>query len=423
MQQLALLCAAALVLSNAWAGTALGEEPPSALLNAIFPVLRGKKPPTKPLEVNFLRRTEHPNGLACGLETVDLVESRDTELRRFRFLGEVTSDPGQPFAMFIGLSRMTVDADGSQRAYHPDDPFGIGICTTQGDHGPLKGVCALDNLSNAEIQVYAGSERVPQFREAEPGGTSEPNPTFATAWKSLWAEIAARKNNWVDLEAIFGKQAPDETKLYYLKETDSAATFDTSIIPFKDQYPCQYGGDIKGYFVSATKPHLSPPARLTEDACGTASYLDSTQIPFFVLPGGIFKQFAIGDVAIGVAASEGTTRLALGIVGDVGPKDQIGEGSIQFVKQLQGITGEPKNSIDAGKLDIKVEKKPGGIDQLGVLVLAGTADALGLDYSKSNITRVAQSALSRWLGGNSGRLQACLDTSTPNPLQGFGTSN
>ena len=190
-----------------------------------------------------------------------------------------------------------------------------------------------------------------------------------------------------------------------------------------DQYPCQYHGDVSAYFVSATKSHSSPPARPNDDVCRTAPYLESMEIAYFVLPGSVFKQFAIGDVAIGIAASGGTTRLALGIVGDVGPIDQIGEGSIQFVKQLQGITEEPRNSLDTRKLDIKVENKPGGIDQLGVLVIAGTAHALGLDYSKSNIARVAQSALSRWLDNKGDRLQACLRASTANPLEGFDALN
>jgi hypothetical protein len=318
---------------------------------------------------------------------------------------------------------MTVDADGSRRAYHPDDPFGIGICATRGEHAPIEGACALDYLSNAEIHVYAGTERIPQFVEGESGDSPKPNPAFATTWKSVWGQIATRKNNWIDLERIFGKQAPDETRLYYSKELDSAVTFDTSIIPFKDQYPCQYGDNIREYFISGTTSHPSPSVRPSDDACSTAGYLESTEIPFFVLPGDVFKQFAIGDVAIGIAVSGGTTRLALGIVGDAGPKGQIGEGSIQFVKQLQGITEEPRNSMDTRKLDIEVQKKTAGIDELGVLVIAGTAGALGLDYSKSNVARVAQIALSRWLGNKTDRLRACLDTSTPNPLEGFDALN
>lgn len=408
-----------IVLGCHLASPVWAEPLPPELLDAIFPVLRGKKPAQEPLEINFIRRLEVPKNPLCGLETLDLTERRGDKVRRFGLLAETAPGSEEPSVMFIRLERMTVNADGSHRAYHPDDPFGRGTCEKP-LRGPATMACALDYLANAEIHVYEKNTRVPQF-QSNGSGRSEPNPAFAAAWGSLWSEIAARKNNWVDLGVLFGKEAPSDTRLYYSKDSNSAATFNTSIIPFKDGYPCQHNGNIKEFFVAATKPHPAASPGGKNDACRTAAYLESTQIPFFVLPDGVFKQLVIGDVAVGIAQSGQVMRLALGIVGDAGPAGQIGEGSIQFVKRLSGSTEEPKNSIDTGKLDIKVEDKLGAVDRLGVLVLGGTAKAFGVDYSRSNIEKVARNAFAKWLGDNQERLQACLNVSTPNPLEGHET--
>lgn len=402
------------------AGPSRSDAPPPEMLDAIFPVLRGKKMPSEPLEIRFDRKPEVPVDPTCDLKAIDLVESRGAEVHTFRLLGEPVSDSDdQPAAMLIRLKRMTVNADGSRRAYHPNDPFGLGICQK-----PIKGsatqACALDYLSNAEIQVYQGDRRVPQFHAGGPGHTREPNPAFATTWGSLWSEIAARKNNWVDLGALFGNNAPEETRLYYSKETNSAVTFDTAIIPFKDGYPCQHsGGDLREYFVAATKPHPAPPPGPKDDECRTAHYLDSMQIPFFVLPGGVFKHMTIGDVAVGLAVTGKTERLVFGVVGDAGPRDQIGEGSIQFVRKLRGSLEEPKNSDDTGKLDIAVATEPDAINALSVLVIGGTAKALGVDYSRQNIEKIGRTALTKWLANKPKRLQACTNAAAPNPLDGF----
>jgi hypothetical protein len=309
-----------------------------------------------------------------------------------------------------------VNVDGSRRAYHPDDPFGRGLCERPPD-GPASQACALDYLSNAEIHLYENAKRIPQF-QADAQGRPEPNPAFATAWGSLWADIAARRDRWVDLPALLGAKAPDSTRLYYSKDTDRAVTFDTDIIPFRDGYPCQHGNDRHGFFVAATKAHPATPPGPGDDACRTAAYLDSVQIPFFVLPGGVFDHLTIGDVAIGIAVSGETERLVFGIVGDIGPPGQIGEGSIHFVSNLRGSTDALKNSLDTGKLDITVDAKSGDINALGVLVLGGTAAALGLDYSRENIEAVASHALQAWQAGKPRRLQACARAATPNPLEG-----
>jgi hypothetical protein len=316
--------------------------------------------------------------------------------------------------MLIGLSRMTVDADGSRRAYHPNDPFGLCKATPPGG-APT--ACALDVLGHAEIHVYRGSGAVPQFIVPEGQTQSVPNPTFAVLWGKLWAKIAARKDQWIDLRTIFGGQAPATERLYYSSEDEAAVVFNSDIIPFKGAYPCQYLDKTSEYFVGATATHAAPhdPNR---DACSTAALLDSTAAPFFVLPGGIFEHLAVGDIAIAWVKSGATERPVFGVVGDTGPEDQIGEGSILFVKEIRATTAEPGNAADVNSLDLKLEEHPAGITSLAVLVLGGTAKDLGFDFSRQHIETVANQALQKWEVGQPNRLRDCARAAPPNPLDG-----
>ena len=249
----------------------------------------------------------------------------------------------------------------------------------------------------------------------------EPNPVFKEVWSSLWPQIASRKDQWIDLRAIFGKQAPTHQHLYYSPQEDAAVVFNSNIIPFDGSFPCQHGGKASEYFVAATTPHAAVPEQ-KRDACSTATFLDSTQVPFFVLPGGVFGQLKVGDVAIGWSLIDGTERLVYGVVGDTGPEDQIGEGSILFTRRLRGVTEEPRNAGDVEGLDIKVEEHSGGITSLAVLVLGGTARDVGTDFSNRNIERVAKLAFAKWASGRQDRLRSCVNAAPPNPLQGTETT-
>ena len=225
-----------------------------------------------------------------------------------------------------------------------------------------------------------------------------------------------RKNRWVDLQALFGNDAPEETRLYYSQATQRAAVFNSDIIPFNKNFPCQHGDKRGEFFVADTAPHRASPGQPGE-ICRTAAYLDSLRVPFFVLPSGVFKHPHVGDTAIGWITIDGIERLVFGIVGDSSPPDQIGEGSIAFLQQLRGTTNVIKNALETGDLDIKLEP-PTDVTSLSALVLGGTADALGLDYSPENIDKVAHAALARWNEEKPNRLRACNSMVHENPLHG-----
>jgi hypothetical protein len=395
-----------IVMGLAVTGTAVADPPPDELLDAIFPVLRGKRPAQPPLQNSFLPRPG-PSDPACGLIKLDLVQTKGAEKRIFRLLADpALGKDNQPKTVLIRLNTIGVDVDGSRRAYHPDDPFGNRCKSPTDDPGSQ--ICAVGVLGNAEIRIYEHNRRVPQY-------SGIPNPAFATVWASLWSEIAARKDHWVDLKPYFGDKTPEATRLYYSRALDQAVTFDTEIIPFKDGYPCQHGDLRNDYFVAATTKRDPPPQ--SNDVCRTAEHFDAMRIPFVVLPPA-FSDIKIGDIAIGIASIGGTERLVFGVYGDQGPSRQIGEASVAFVRKLRGVSETIKNNREAVALQLEAGSGPRSATMLGILVLGGTAAMLGSSYSAEHIERVARAAFANWTSKRAQRLQACMSGATPNPLRG-----
>jgi hypothetical protein len=408
------------LLSGATVASSQSDIPTAEMLDAMFPVLRHKQSPPLPLQISLTRATDRAKNPSCGLVPLNLVETKGNDTHTFKLLGAPESEQNaQPTVLLISLQRLTVDADGSRRTYHPEDPFGRGVCDRRTAPGrPENSVCALDNLGNAGIRVFEGAQRIPLFRKA--GGNIEPNPDFANVWARVWAEIADRQPHWVDLNALFGQDAPSDIRLYYSKQSNAAAIFDSAIIPFKDGVPCQHeAGARHEYFVAATTPVPNVKSDPKQDACSTSSYLDSTQVPFFVLPGGVFQYLHVGDVVVAIAKVNDADRLVFGVVGDTGPNNQIGEGSILFARKLRRTDAEPKNSVDLGNLDIKVQNSIGMISSLAILVLGGTAKDVGGNYSAENIEKVGGALLTKWTNTLPGRLRTCADAATANPLDGF----
>src|SRR6202030_2679204 len=95
--------------------------------------------------------------------------------------------PNQLLAM---ITRLAVDADGSERAYHPEDPLGKGVCERRLDAGgkvALSGVCALDSFSSSGTKVFLEAQRL---RLVDPSKAPKDGaPNLAEAWKDMWPLI------------------------------------------------------------------------------------------------------------------------------------------------------------------------------------------------------------------------------------------
>jgi hypothetical protein len=331
--------------------------------------------------------------------------SRGAVARSFSVLVDPQEQsPLAPRQMLARITRLTVDADGAERAYHPGDPYGEGVCRPTAG-GALEGVCALDPFASAGIRIFHGAKRLNRKND----------PELAREWKAMWPRIRDKKLRSFDLAALAGRDVPGGYYLFYWKARNLTAVFSRYIIPATtDGYPCVRGAESRhpGYFVAATS--LTRESAVRADGCAPARYLDAEAVPFFVLPGGRFGAIRIGDIVVGYLRIGAEERLVFGVAGDTGPFDQFGEGSIAFNRALLGASGVVMNVKSVNALDIDLSRR-GREGTLAVLILGGTRDLLRGNYSRENIERIGRAQFARWNGGGDpARLKACIAEAAAN---------
>ncbi len=349
---------------------------------------------------------------ACDLVGVDLQKATESKpVQTFPLLtGKSTAEAKARTQILVKLPRMAVDADGAARAYHPADPTGRSVCekVVQGSQVALRGICALDHIANAGVRIFKGTVEIPylvEYQRNEPDGTITKhnlhNPQYESTWRDFWPLAAARK--------VVNANIPFDQVVLYSSQQNVSALFKTKIFPFQNGLPCVQGARdaAPGYFVSETAPTKTDHASTNQ--CDANRYRESTKIPYFVIPDGLFTNIRVGDVAIGYAKTDGGDRIVRGIVGDIGPKHSFGEASIAFNQKLRDDSTIPMNSIDTDRLDTDLSDKghSAGIKSMFVLLLGDTAKQLKENYSADNIDRVARLTLQTFKG--EARLRACVD--------------
>lgn len=90
-----------------------------------------------------------------------------------------------------------------------------------------------------------------------------------------------------------------------------------------------------GFYISMTS--LEDSSKKTQDP---KRYVDSETIPYFVLPSD--RTFGAGLGDFGVVVNPLNKKICGCVFADIGPDDEIGEGSISLAKAL-GINANPKN--------------------------------------------------------------------------------
>jgi hypothetical protein len=87
--------------------------------------------------------------------------------------------------------------------------------------------------------------------------------------------------------------------------------------------------------------------------CGYKNQLDQRTIPAFVLPGGQNAVTAFGAVVgdLAVIYNPQNNNLSLAIIGDSGPADKLGEGSVGLNMALLGKSQQPATYAEALRLD------------------------------------------------------------------------
>jgi len=213
----------------------------------------------------------------------------------------------RPIILF--QTKLRVNTDGSPRSYHPRDPRGAEkAINTVCNAIVVKRVGSIGNLCRTEFGTAIGVFE--RFRDSHYRNVPD---GFTIAWENVLPAVTKR-----------GRKVP-----------------------------CVFAsGPFAGFFGSLTalKNGVADPGE-----CQIGDQVNPLTVPALVLAGGqnVLKEFgaALGDLV--VAFDPKTTRVVSAIVGDTGPDDNLGEGSVFLNMALLGTTDPPKNRADTFRLSIE----------------------------------------------------------------------
>ena len=177
-----------------------------------------------------------------------------------------------------------------------------------------------------------------------------------------------------------------------------------AIIPFKDGKPCP---PVDGFLVSATALHKPGIA----DVCDIGNYVDALVTPAIVLPKNPSRtqlsEFAKRNAKVGdlvVAVVPGAAAPVYAVVGDTGPVNELGEGSIALNGKLLG-----KSSLPVNYLEVRGKGMFAGrgwtVPSAMVLVFPGTRNTADPLMTTDRIDAAANQRFERW--GGMARMKSC----------------
>lgn len=246
--------------------------------------------------------------------------------------------------------RLNVNTDGTKRSYSVSDFWGEKT--------------ALNNLCNAMSDACAGLDRA--------------------------ALVARRK--------LTQKVASEGWPTEGFKQT----RISPSIIPLKDGKPCP---EVDGYLVSAT---ALTKANVT-DVCDISSYVDAIQVPALVIPKNSTtfgnRGAKIGDLAVAMLPERADPVFA--VVGDAGPVDALGEGSLALNGQLLGKS-KPVNYREVRGKSPFTPKDAWTTPPTAVLIFPRTRDANDPYLTADRIAAAARPLFDTW--GGVARMKACFES-------------
>jgi hypothetical protein len=375
---------------------ARAQTPPPDILRAIVAKV------AEPSSQIVFKPARGASSSICRMRPFDMQLMQDGNLARSYSILMDTDPAGSsvPKDVLAVVSRFTIDADGSPRAYHPEDPDGRGVCDPErraDGSTHMRGICALDRFANAGLRVFRNTDVMEK-------------DDLVREWAVIWPYIRDRRLQPVELHTVAGSLAPRDYYLFYLPDRRLTAVFRETVIT-KDNagYPCRHGPDsaYPGYFVAATTLNHIAPYR--SDGCAPGRFLDSESVPYTVLPKGNFGDVEVGDVMVARLSRAGMNRMVFGIVAEAGRPDRLGEGSIALNAALLGKEAPARSMKDTWNLDIST-------GQVAILVFGGTHALLNGNYSRQNVETVARQEFTRWNGGaGAQRLEACIAEAPVNP--------
>ena len=249
--------------------------------------------------------------------------------------------------IIVFRSKLRVNTDGAPNSYHPEDLNG----STQAINNIANGV-GVRNEEDGKSVSYA--ELIKVFEEFRDNNWEVPEG-YRINWRNV---LAARK--------VAGRTIP-----------------------------CVFqSGEHKGYFGSLTalKNGLSGDKA---GECEVANQLDERFVPALVMAGGKnpLKHFQaiVGDLVL--ALNPANNAVTAAVIGDTGPDDNLGEGSVALNMALLKRDKQPTNYKEAKQLDT-------GKQIIAVAIIPGSrAYKLQRPYSAENIkTRVTEWAAEQGYG-------------------------
>jgi hypothetical protein len=207
-------------------------------------------------------------------------------------------------------TNLRVNTDGSPLSYHPQDP-----------RGRTK---ALNNVCNGIAVRRVGSEKnlclsefgtaISVFEKWRDADFQTAPAGFRITWQNVFAAVQENNN---DVPCIFKT------------------------------------GEFKGYFGSLTR--LKNDLTTDKGECEVNDQINPLTVPALVLAGGqhAVKEFGakVGDLLI--AFNPRTQLFTAAIIGDTGPPDNLGEGSVALNMKLRGATTPPTNKEETFRLSIQ----------------------------------------------------------------------
>lgn len=252
----------------------------------------------------------------------------------------------RPLLFVVGS--LKVNTDGTKISYHQDDVTGR-RCAGDAAAGP----CAINNIRNA----FRNHARPESDFEAVRDAGYPPDRT----WQVLSEHI-------IEKDKRSGK-------------------------------PCL---SADGYLVSMTADVAVDGGFARQGDCDQSKWIDALSVPALVVPGqSKFLKLGVAKRSLVLAlVPSARQRVVAGIVGDVGPGNELGEASVAMNRQLNGLPGTevPRHRRDA------IDRFQAG--RTAVLVIPGDGAKLTRPITAQRVADAGADALGK-LGGMA-RLYACL---------------
>lgn len=210
-------------------------------------------------------------------------------------------------------TNLRVNTDGSPLSYHPQDPRG----RTKALNNICNAIAVRRVGSDSNLCFTAFGEAIRVFEKFRDSNFQTVPPGFRITWNKVLATV---QENGKDVPCVFKS------------------------------------GEFKGYFGSLTALRNG----LTTDRgeCEVNDQVNPMTVPALVLAGGQHpvKDFGakVGDLLI--AYNPRTQLFTTAIIGDTGPADNLGEGSVALNMKLLGTTTPPTNKQETFQLSIENTK-------------------------------------------------------------------